>query len=76
MGGTPPTPIIIIMREKGTGIKSKGRRVKNQVMHNTVAHHLLINAQPVPEQQLAGPGHLLPIYILNMTFYGMEYPFG
>ena len=33
-------------------------------------------AQPVPEQQSAPPDQLPPVYILSMTFDGMEYPFG
>lgn len=37
-------------------------------MHNANAQHLLADAQSVPKQY-----HL--IYILNMTLYGMEYPF-
>lgn len=36
---------------------------------NTIVHHLLT------KQQLVTPGQLSPVYILGMTFYGLEYPF-
>ena len=49
---------------------------ERQVMHNSVVHHLLTDAQPVPEHRSAGPSHLPPVYILSMTFIGVEYPFG
>ena len=45
-------------------------------MHNAIAHHLLTNAQSVPKQQSAPPGQLPPVYILDTTSRGMEYPFG
>ena len=45
-------------------------------MHNAIAHHVLTNAQLVPEQQSTPPGQLPPLYILGMTSYGMECPFG
>ena len=48
---------------------------ENQVKHNRIAHHLLTNAQPVPEQWSAAPGQPPPVYILSMTFSGMEYLF-
>jgi len=46
-----------------------------QVMHNAIAHHLLTNAQPVPEWQSSSPGPIPPVYMLNMMSYGMECPF-
>ena len=45
-------------------------------MHNAIAHHPLTDAQLVPEPRSAPPGQLPPVYILGMTFHGMEYPFG
>ncbi|KAJ7397098.1 hypothetical protein BTVI_138682 [Pitangus sulphuratus] len=48
---------------------------EKQVMHNTVAHHPLTNDQSIPKQQPPPPGQLPPVCTLNMTFYGMEYPF-
>ena len=47
-----------------------------QVMHNAIAHHFPTDAQAVPEQRSAPPSQLPPVYILGMTFHGMEYPFG
>ena len=44
-------------------------------MHNAIAHQLPTNAQLVLEQwspQANSP----PVYILDMTSHGMEYPFG
>lgn len=41
-------------------------------MHNA----MLTNVQPVPEHQSAPPGQLLPVYILGMVSYGVEYSFG
>ena len=49
---------------------------KIQVMHNAIAHHPLTDAQLVPEPRSAPPSQLPPVYILGMTFHGMEYPFG
>lgn len=46
------------------------------MLHTTIAHCLLSDAQPVLEQQSAPPGLLLPLYIVSMIFYGLEYPFG
>ena len=40
----------------------KGLEYTKQVMHNAVAHHLLTNAQLVPEQRSA-PGQLPPQFI-------------
>ena len=56
--------------------RERNKPQERQVMHNAIAHHPLIDAQSVPEQQLAPPGQLPPDYILSMMSYGMEYPFG
>lgn len=50
---------------------------EKQVMHCSVAYHPLINARP----PFLNPDHLPfqltpPIYLLGMTFYAVEYPFG
>ena len=45
-------------------------------MHNAIAHHPPTDVQPVPEQRSLPPGQLPPAYMLSMTSYGMEYPFG
>ena len=37
---------------------------------------LLTTRRPMSKQQSALPGQLPPVYILSMTFYGVEYPFG
>lgn len=47
---------------------------KNQIMPNTMAHHMLTNALPIPEQELATSGQLPPVYRWGMTFYVMESP--
>ena len=63
--------------KKGRGGKGrKKQKQKNPVMHNAIAHHPLTDAQLVPEPRCAPPGQLPPVYILGMTFHGMEYPFG
>ena len=54
----------------------KGLEYTKQVMHNAIAHHSLTDAQLVPEQRSLHPGQLPPVYILGMTPYGLEYPFG
>lgn len=56
--------------------KPKRKPKKRQVMYNAVAHHLLINTLPVPEQQSVHLGQLPLVYILGMMPYDMEYPFG
>ena len=66
--------IIIVMKRNIT--KKEGGGEKNPVMHNAIAHHPLTDAQLVPEPRSAPPGQLPPVYILGMTFHGMEYPFG
>ena len=45
-------------------------------MHSAMTHHLLTDAQPVPEQQSQSPGQQPPVYIPSITSYCMEYPFG
>lgn len=45
-------------------------------MLNTFVHHTLTNAQTIPEQQSATLNKTPAIYIVGMTFCGMEYPFG
>ena len=62
--------------EKEYNKKGRGGEEKKTVMHNAIAHHPLTNAQLVPELRSAPPGQLPPLYILGMTFHGMEYPFG
>ena len=64
-----------ITKKEGGGRK-KNKQKKQPVMHNAIAHHPLTDAQLVPEPQSAPPGQLPPVYILGMTFHGMEYPFG
>ena len=59
------------------GVRKKQKKQKKQpVMHNAIAHHPLTDAQLVPEPRSAPPSQLPPVYILGMTFHGMEYPFG
>jgi len=45
-------------------------------MYNTVSHQSLTDAQSVPEHQRPPPGQLFPVLLLNMTSYGIKYPFG
>ena len=45
-----------------------------QVMHNALAHRLLSDAQPAPEQRPLAS--FPPVSILGMTPCGMEYAFG
>ena len=56
--------------------QNKQTKKKQPVMHNAIAHHPLTDAQLVPEPRSAPPSQLPPVYILGMTFHGMEYPFG
>ena len=37
---------------------------KKQVMHNSIAHHPLTDAQPIPEQPAPPPRPATPIYCL------------
>ena len=63
--------------EKECNKKRKGGgKKKKPVIHNAIAHHPLTDAQLVPEPRSAPPGQLPPVYILGMTFHGMEYPLG
>ena len=52
--------------------KKEGGGKKKTVMHNAIAHHPLTDAQLVPEPRSAPPSQLPPVYILGMTFHGME----
>ena len=52
--------------------KGGGREKKTPVMHNAIAHHPLTDTQLVPEPRSAPPRQLPPVYILGMTFHGME----
>ena len=52
--------------------KKETKPKKRQVMHNAIAHHPLTDAQAVIQPSWPA----LPVYILNMSSYGMEYPFG
>ena len=52
--------------------KRRGGEGKKPVMHNANAHHPLTDAQLVPEPRSVPPGQLPPVYILGMTFHGME----
>jgi len=47
-----------------------------QMMHNTIACHLLMDVHPIPEKQSQPPSQLPLVYILSVTSYGTEYPFG
>ena len=60
--------------EKEYNKKRKGGRGKKKqpVMHNAVAHHPLTDAQLAPEPRSAPPWPAPPVYILGMTFHGME----
>lgn len=43
-------------------------------MYNSIPHHTLTNAQPIPEQQLTPSDQLPPVHTLNMIFCGVEHP--
>lgn len=45
-------------------------------MHNAIVHHLLTNAQPIPQQWSAAPSQLPPVYAWDIMCCGLEYPFG
>ena len=47
-------------------------------MHNAIAHRSPTDAQLVPKRQSTPPysSQLPPVYILDMTSHGLEYPFG
>ena len=47
-----------------------------QVMHNAIAHHLMTDAQPNPEQSSLPTPARHPFILFSMTSDGMEYPFG
>ena len=65
-----------ITKKEGGVREEKNKNKKTPVMHNAIAHHPLTDAQLVPEPRSAPPSQLPPVYILGMTFHGMEYPFG
>ena len=46
-----------------------------QVMHNVIAHHLLISTQSVPKQQQL-PSQLSSVLLPSMMPYDMGHPFG
>ena len=48
------------------------REYTKQVMHSTIAHKLLTDAQPLPKLWPS----LANYYTLSMMSYGLEYPFG
>ena len=52
--------------------KEGGGEGKKHVMHNAIAHHPLTDAQLAPEPRSAPPWPAPPVYILGMTFHGME----
>ena len=62
--------------ERNATKKGRGGEGKKPVMHNAIAHHPLTDAQLAPEPRSAPPWPAPPVYILGMTFHGMEYPFG
>lgn len=45
-------------------------------MHHAIVHHLLTDAQLVPELQLPPSSQLPPVLLFSMTSYDMEHPFG
>lgn len=65
--------IIVVTRERE---RERNKAQDKQVMPNKFAHHLLTDAQPVPEQRLVPPTQLPTVYMLSMIFYGIEYPLG
>lgn len=67
------TIIVIVMKKEAT---QRDKFQGKQVINNTTVHHQLINAHPVPQQQLVSPGNLLPVSALFIIFYDREYPFG
>ena len=62
----------ITKKEGEEGKTNKQTNKKPPVMHNAIAHHPLTDAQLVPEPRSAPPSQLPPVYILGMTFHGME----
>ena len=58
--------------ERNITKKGRGGKGKKTVMHNVIAHHPLTDARAAIRPSWPTP----PVYILGMTFHGMEYPFG
>lgn len=56
--------------------RGRNKTQKTQMMHSTIGHHPLTNAQPVPRQQSVGPGQLPSFCVLGMMCCGAECPFG
>lgn len=52
------------------------REITKREIHIAIAHHLLADAQAVPEKWMAFPGQFPSAYILDIMFYGVEYLFG
>lgn len=46
-----------------------------QVVHNTIAHHLLTDPGQSSNSGVPWPA-FPPVYILDMTSFGIKYPFG
>lgn len=57
-------------------MRKRNKAPEAQVLHNTIAHSTLPNAQPTPQQQLAPPGQLPQLMYSSMMFQGMGYPSG
>lgn len=66
--------MIIVITIMITQKKERNKTQERQVLHKTISHHPLTNAQLVLEQHLAHASQLLPVYILGMTFHGMDIP--
>lgn len=47
-----------------------------QMMHSTIAQHLLTDAQPAHWAVISGTWATPSSYTLGTMSYGMEYPFG
>ena len=58
--------------ERNATKKGRGGEGKKPVMYNAIAHHPLTDAQLAPEPRSAPPWPAPPVYILGMTFHGME----
>lgn len=57
--------------------KREGNKPQDkQVMCNTIAYHLLTDAQLTPGWQSAPPGQFLTVSTLGMMFCSVEHPFG
>lgn len=56
-------------------MKRRKRKEKSSRETSDV-HDPLTDVQCVPKQKWAAPGQVPPVYVLGMTFHGMEYPSG